>query len=286
MRLRSARQGAGGANRAAKSATRNPAYKLLARGGYVVRGFLYAYMGYVALLVALTGGARRADQQGSLVAVAGFPLGRVLLIACIAFLGAYALWGFIRAVYDPLDEGNDAKGIAARLAFAFSGCAYVALTLFAIGLLTHGSGGNRPDEVQQWAGRVLAAPAGIILAEVAGLIAIAAGLGQFYEAYQATFQKDLKLGTMSRVEKQATRTLGQFGFFSRGFVFLLIGWFILLAGLQHNARQARGFSGTFTFLLTQPYGRPILGLLAIGFVALGLDSLALARYIRLPGDRR
>jgi len=112
----------------------------------------------VALLVALTGGARRADQQGSLVAVAGFPLGRVLLIGCIAFLGAYALWGFIRAVYDPLDEGNDAKGIAARLAFAFSGCAYVALTLFAIGLLTHGSGGNHPDQVQQWAGRVLAAP--------------------------------------------------------------------------------------------------------------------------------
>jgi hypothetical protein len=115
--------------------------------------------------------------------------------------------------------------------------------------------------------------------------AIGAGLGQFYEAYQATFQKDLKLGTMSRVEKQATRALGQFGFFSRGLVFLLIGWFILLAGLQHNAQQARGFSGTFTFLLTQPYGRPILALLAIGFVALGLDSLALARYIRLPGDR-
>ena len=286
MGLRSARRQTGSANRIAKRATRHPAYKSLARAGYLVRGFLYGFMGFVALRIAISGVAQNADQQTSLLAIAGFPLGRLLLIAAIAFLAAYALWGFIRAIYDPLDRGDDATGIATRVAFAFSGFAYLGLTLFAIGLLTHGGSGQHPDEIQQAAGRVLTAPAGIVIAEVAGLIAIAAGIGQFVEAYRATFQKDMKRGLMSRDEKRVTKALGQFGFVSRGLVFILMGWFILLAALQHNARQAHGFSGIFAYLLTQAYGRPLLGFLGLGFIALGLHSLALARYIRLPGDRR
>lgn len=284
--MKPVRQQARAASRTAKRASRNPAYKWLARAGYVLRAFLYGFMGFLALRIAFTGVAQNADQQTSLLAVAGIPLGRLVLVAGIVFLAAYALWGFIRAIYDPLDRGDDATGIATRVAFAFSGVAYLGLTLFAIGLLTHGGSSQHPDEVQQFASRLLTAPAGIVVAEVAGLIAIAAGLGQLVEAYRATFQHDLKRGQMSRNEKRVTQVLGQFGFVSRGLVFILMGWFILLAALQHNAHQARGFSRVFAYLLTQAYGRPLLAILALGFIALGLHSLALARYIRLPGDRR
>jgi hypothetical protein len=273
------------ADRGAKKASAHPAYKYLARGGFVVRAFLYGYMGVVALRVAATGGARQADQQASLIAVAGFPLGRVLLLAGIAFIAAYALWGFIRAIYDPLHRGDDAKGIATRLGFAWSGFAYTALTFFAIGLFTHGAGGSHPDDIQQAAARLLSAPGGVLLTEAAGLVGIAAGLSQFYDAYHATFKKDLKRGEMSLAEKRAADAVGRLGFISRGVVFALMGWFIFLAARQHDAHQAKGFSGTFAYLLTQPFGRLLLGLIAVGFIALGLHSLALARYIRLPGDR-
>lgn len=273
------------ASRLARRGARQPASRSLARAGYVLRAFLYAYMGYVALRIAISGAVRSADQQASLVAIAGFPLGRFLLVGAVVLLFAYALWGFMRAIYDPLDRGDDVKGIATRVAFAFSGLAYVALAFFAIGLLSHGASGNHPDEVTQLAGRVLGAPAGIVIAVLAGLVAIAAGLGQFVEAYRATFQRDLKRRQMSRREKQVTRVLGQFGFVSRGLVFVLMGWFIVLAAIEHNAHEARGFSGVFAYLLVQSYGRPLLGVLGLGFIALGLHSLALARYIRLPGER-
>jgi len=242
-------------------------------------------MGYVALRITITGAVRSADPQASLVAIAGFPLGRILLIAAVVLLFAYALWGFVRAVYDPLDRGGDAKGIATRVAFAFSGFAYVALAFFAIGLLSHGASGKHPDEITQVAGRVLSAPAGILVVALAGLVAIVAGLGQFVEAYRATFQRDLKRRQMSHREKQLAQDLGQLGFVSRGLVFLLMGWFIVLAAIEHNAHEARGFSGVFAYLLVQAYGRPLLAILALGFIALGLHSLALARYIRLPGER-
>ena|GEM_PF-999392 len=273
------------ANRLAKRGARQPVSRSLARAGYVLRAFLYVYMGYVALRITITGAVRSADPQASLVAIAGFPLGRILLIAAVVLLFAYALWGFVRAVYDPLDRGGDAKGIATRVAFAFSGFAYVALAFFAIGLLSHGASGKHPDEITQVAGRVLSAPAGILVVALAGLVAIVAGLGQFVEAYRATFQRDLKRRQMSHREKQLAQVLGQLGFVSRGLVFLLMGWFIVLAAIEHNAHEARGFSGVFAYLLVQAYGRPLLAILALGFIALGLHSLALARYIRLPGER-
>jgi hypothetical protein len=285
MSQRSVKRKVGAAGRQAKKVTRHPAYKYLARGGFVVRGFLYGYMGVVALRAAVTGGARQADQQDTLVAVAGFPLGRVLLLAVIAFLAAYALWGFIRAIYDPLRRGDDAKGIAIRLGFAWSGLVYTALTFFAIGLFTHGASGHHADDTQQAAARLLSAPAGVLLTEAAGLIAIAAGLSQVYDAYKATFRSDLKRGEMSRGEKQATDAVGRLGLFSRAAVFSLMGWFIFLAAFQHDAHKAKGVSGTFAYLLTQPFGRILLALVALGFIALGAHSLAMARYIRLPGDR-
>lgn len=283
--VRGAKQRSGEANRLARKGARQPAYRTLARAAYVLRGFLYAYMGYVALRITFTGAVKSADQQASLVAIAGFPLGHILLIAVVVLLFAYALWGFVRAVYDPLDRGDDARGIATRAAFAFSGLAYIALAFFALGLLSHGAPANRPDQVTELAGRILSAPAGMVIAILAGLVAIAAGLGQFVEAYRATFQRDLKRRQMSRQEKQVTQVLGQFGFVTRGIVFVLMGWFIVLAAFEHNAREARGFSGVFAYLLVQSYGRPLLGILALGFIALGLHSLVLARYIRLPGER-
>jgi hypothetical protein len=38
------------------------------------------------------------------------------------------------------------------------------------------------------------------------------------------------------------------------------------------------------FLLNEPFGRLLLGVVALGFVALGLHSFACSRWIRLMGS--
>lgn len=269
------------ANQGVKKAAGNPFYRLAARLGFVVRGVLYGYMGYAALQIALTRAGRDADQAASLVAVTRFPLGRYLLLTGIVGLGAYSLWGFIRAIYDPLNRGDDAKGIVTRLGFAWSGLSYAVLLLFAIGLLTHG-GGNGGDAIQKLAQRLLSAPGGRYLTFAAGLIAIAAGAGQFFEAYKATFRRDMKRGEMSAAQEAAADAMGRLGMVARGIVFALMGWFLVLAAQHHDANRAKGFSGTFAALVANPVGRPLLGLVALGFIALGLHSVAMARWARLP----
>jgi sugar phosphate permease len=88
---------------------------------------------------------------------------------------------------------------------------------------------------------------------------------------------------MTQSERKYAIGLGRFGMFARGVTFLVIGWVLVQAGVHNDAGQAQGFGGAFLFLLGQPFGRLLLGVVALGFVALGLHSFACARWVRLMG---
>jgi len=267
-----------------KQAAANPALELLERLGYVVRGALYAVMGFLALKIALaTPGGKATDLSGSLVWLIGNPLGKVVLVVTIIGLVAYAIWGFVRAIYDPLHRGRDAKGIMARLGFVTSAVSYLAISLFALHILA-GQGAASHDSTQKTVSALLTNPIGGAITVVLGVVAMGIGIGQFIEAYRATFAQDLKSAEMSQSERNIAIALGRFGMAARGVTFLVIGWFLIQAGLHHAPSQAQGFGGAFLFLLAQPYGRWLLGIVALGFIALGLHSFACARWIRLLGS--
>jgi hypothetical protein len=267
-----------------KHAAANPALELLERLGYVVRGALYAVMGFLALKIALaTPGGKATDLSGSLVWLIGNPLGKVVLVVTIVGLVAYAIWGFVRAIYDPLHRGRDAKGIMARLGFVTSAVSYLAIALFALHILA-GQGAASPDTTQKTVSTLLTNPLGGAITVVLGVVAMGIGIGQFIEAYRATFAGDLKTSNMSESERDIAVALGRFGMAARGVTFLVIGWFLIQAGLNHAPSKATGFGGAFLFLLAQPYGRWLLGIVALGFVALGLHSFACARWVKLMGS--
>lgn len=272
-------------NNAVKQAAASPLLELLERLGYLVRGALYAVMGLLALGIALrvTGG-QTTDLSGSLVFLVSNPFGKLTLVVVAVGLAAYSLWGFTRAIYDPLHRGSGASGYAARLGFVSSALSYAAIVILALQLLA-GSGAPSGDSTQKTIASVLTHPAGGGLTILIGLIAIAIGLGQFLEAYQANFAKDLKGAEMSQSERTWAIRFGRFGMFARGVTFLVIGWFVVQAGIHHDPAQAQGFGGAFVFLLAQPFGRIVLGIVALGFVSLGLHSFACARWIRLMGSR-
>ena len=273
----------GGSN-AVKQAAANPLLELLERLGYVVRGALYAVMGLLALGIALGAGRGQAtDLTGSLVFLISNPFGKLVLIIAIVGLSAYSLWGFTRAIYDPLHRGKDARGYAARLGFVSSAVSYAAIVIFALQILLHSSG-SAGDSTQKTIASILTHPGGGPLTVVIGLVTIGVAFGQFWEAYRATFKADFKGAEMSASEREMAIGLGRFGMFARGVIILVIGWFLLQAGLHHDAGQVQGFGGAFLFLLGQPLGRVVLGIVALGFVALGVHSFACARWIRLMGS--
>jgi uncharacterized membrane protein len=220
------------------------------------------------------------------VVLARAPFGRLVLLAAVLGLGAYSIWGFVRAIFDPLHRGSDAEGIAQRLGFLWSGFAYAAITIFALNLLAGSGKVAVGDSVQTAVRSILAYPAGHLLAVGVGAIAIGAGIGQFVEAREASFRQDLKREEMTATERELADFLGRFGMFSRGVTFTLVGLFVVQAALRRDPNGAHGFSGAFVFILSQPYGHLFLGVVALGFVALGLHSFAMARWARLLGSRQ
>ncbi|MEP7104581.1 MAG: DUF1206 domain-containing protein [Chloroflexota bacterium] len=273
------------AEHAVKRGAANPQLEFLERVGYVARGVLYIAMGLLALGIALgSGGGKATDLSGSLVFLIGNPFGKVVLIALIIGLGAYSVWGFVRAIFDPLRRGRDASGVMARMGFVSSAVSYAAIALFALQILVGASSATTADSTQKSVASLLAHPFGGWITIVIGVVALGIGIGQFVEAYRATFARDLKAGEMSASERNIAVGLGRFGMLARGVTFVVIGWFLIQAGLHNDAGQAQGFGGAFLFLLAQPYGHVLLGVVALGFVALGLHSFACARWVRLLGS--
>lgn len=269
-----------------RRAAANPWLERAERLGYVVRGLLYGLMGLLALEVALGVGGRAVDQRGGLLFLTQDGTGKVILAACVVGLAAYSIWGFVRAIFDPWRRGTSPPGLVQRLAYAWSGVAYAVLVLFGLQLLVGSTNVDaRQDSVQALVAGLLRRPAGGWLTVGAGALAIAGGLAQIVEAWRAGFRRDLKRQQMTRAERQASDLLGRFGFLGRGFTFLVVGWFLVQAGLHRDPGEAHGYGGAFIVMLSQPFGRELLGLTALCFIALGLHSFAYARWARTMNAR-
>jgi len=275
------------ARREARHAAANPLLDRAERLGYVVRGLLYGVMGFLALQVALGTGGQAVDQRGGLVFLTGNPFGKAVLVVCVVGLAAYSVWGVVRAVFDPWNRGSDAGGLVQRAAYVWSALSYAVLVLFGLQLLV---GSNRTgahqDPVQGWASALLSQPAGDWLTVAVGAAAIAGGLAQFVEAYRAGFRRDLQRMRMTDAERSAADLVGRLGYLGRGVAFAVLGWLLVQAGLHRDPAQAHGYGGAFLFLLGQPFGRLLLAGVALCFVALGLHSLAYARWARTMANRR
>jgi hypothetical protein len=278
------RANANSVKHSAKGAAANPGLELLERLGYIVRGVLYVLMGVLALRIALA----KPDGQavgltGSVVVLVSNQFGRLLLFVIVIGLAAYSFWGLVRALFDPLHRGSDPSGYLERLGFVSSAVSYATVVVFALKILA-GTGSSTTDATRKSISSILEHPEGGWVTVVIGLIALGIGLGQFVESYRAVFKRDLKGAEMNDMVRKIVIALGRFGMFARGVIFVIVGWFILQAGLHHDPNKVQGFDGAFLYLLTKPFGHVALGVVTLGIVALGLHSLACARWVRLLGS--
>lgn len=276
------KSGARAGKRGAKRTAGNPVVVFGFRAGYVMRGLLYAAMGLGALSLAAGRSSHGSDQKGALALVTGRREAVAILVLVAVALAAYSAWGFVRAILDPLRRGDDAGGIVERLGFAWSGLSYAALLIVVIQILIGGRPDLHSDSVQSLVAVALRTPLGRAGTATAGLIGIAAGVGQFVEAYRAGFKRDLKRGEMEAEVFETAVFLGRFGMASRGVIFLTTGWCVLAAAYTDNGHLARGFGAAFDQLLSGPWGHVLVAVLGIGFIALALHSAASARWLRIP----
>ena len=82
----------------------------------------------------------------------------------------------------------------------------------------------------------------------------------------------MQLRRITREARQRLVPLARFGFAAQGIVYILIGSLAALAAL-HRGGKTTGFRGALVEILSQPYGRIMLGVIAVGFMGYTLWRL-------------
>jgi hypothetical protein len=269
----------------ARHAATNPWFERLERLGYVVRGLIYVIIGVLALQLALGAGGATATPTSAIALIGRQPQGKLLLVVIAAGLAGYSLWGFVRAILDPLGRGTDAKGLLDRAGFLLSGVSYGILLLATVQTLLNKPSSSAAGGTAGVPASLMSGPMGKWLIIAFGLFWIAAGAGQVMTAYVAHFTRDLKTSTMSAQEIKTATWLGRIGFAARGIVFALIGVIILQTAFAVGAKQASGFDGALAALAHAPYGEVLLGAVAVGLILFGAYSALCAKWNKIGAQR-
>jgi hypothetical protein len=189
----------------------------------------------------------------------------------------------IQALFDP--DHSDSKSpqrIVQRIGYAVSAAAYSLLAWEAIRLVMGFAAGNsNQDSTEHWAGRLMAHPFGPWLVGLVGVTIIGVGLYQIYHGLAAKFRKELKLHEMSEIERIWAVRSGRFGYSARGFVYSVIGGFLVWAAIQLDPSEAVGMEEAFDKVAQQPFGAWLLALVAVGFMAYAVFAFVQARYRKI-----
>jgi len=256
----------------------NTALEWLMRAGYGARGVVYLIVGGLAFFAALNGGEAEGT-SGALNFLIRQPFGTVLLAITAAGLFAYTLWRLVDGIMDLENEGDDAEGYANRAGQIMSGLTHAALGVSAILILMKGARASGDDSsAENWSASLMQHPAGQLVVIAAGITTLCVAIYLFHKAWNAAHRKDIIRREMAERLEPAVR----FGLAAHGFVLLIVGGLILLAGISANPEHAAGLGEALRILETQAYGRVLLALAGAGLVGFAVYCFVMARYRIVP----
>jgi len=254
-----------------------PWIEWFARVGYAAKALLYTVVGVLALQSALGNGGETTGSRGALTTLVRQDFGTLILVVIAAGLFGYAAWRIIEAILDPEHRGTSAKGLALRTSFAVRGIVHAALGLQAVRLAT-GTARGRGHAVEAWTARLLDAPFGRWLVVGVGLAVGGYGIYQLYRAWVAKLSRQLDLASLSREAGSWLLHVCRCGIAARGVVFGICGWYLVRAGVAHDATAAADTGEALGVIAHQRFGDVLLAIVAVGLIAYGAYEIVQARY--------
>lgn len=245
-----------------------------ARAGFVVSGLMHLLIGWIALQIAFGGNGKQADQSGALSELASSSGGRALLWFGVAGFLGLAVWQLVDALLDRPGQSNEEKLSKAKS--LAKGLVYAALAVTTFQYARGGGGTSSSRQSQDFTASLLQAPGGRVLVVVLGLVVIAVGGYHVTKGATKRFRTDLSGNPGTVVER-----LAMAGYIAKGVALGVVGLLFVVAGLQKDAAKASGLDGALKTLRGQPFGTPLLCVVALGIIAYGLYSFARAKYARL-----
>ncbi len=255
----------------------------LARVGLLAYGLVHLVLAWLALQLAWGSTSESADQSGALSTLAESPVGKPLLWIVALGLIALAVWQALEVVRwrSGWTASGEARSTAVKKsvkavvkAIVYAAFAVLALR-FAIG---GGSSESSGSKQQQAAAGVFGWPAGRWLVGAAGLVVIGVGLYHVYKGVTKSFLKEIDLAQAPRPATRVVTRLGQIGYPGKGIALGAVGGLLVWAAITFDPAKASGLDGAMNIILSAPFGKFLLTLVAIGIAAFGAYLFVRARY--------
>ncbi len=253
------------------------------RAGWIARGVSYFGAGMLAFGLAAGFVPLQGDttQKGALTLIGDLPLGQGLLLVLAVGLLMFSSWelstiaqGERSTPLDLIDHIGKAIGI----------CFYASLAWSAVRAAA-GSVGESGTLVERLSRVVLSYPLGRIVMIGAGAVVALIALRRLARVWTRDFDDSLVVDEMGEDHRRLVLSLGQAGEIGRSLSFLLVGFFLAVAGFQDQSSEARGLDRALRSVAGDGYGRLAIGVVALGFLAYGLFCAVSSPARRLPDDR-
>jgi hypothetical protein len=269
-----------------KSRKKRIALKTMTLVGCFSTGIIYGSIGVIAILSFLKLKKGGADENSFMVLLDEFLAGRILNWLIIVGAICFILWRFYEALMDPYHVGNDAKGIMLRTGAAFSSGAdaFIAFSAFQA-LFDQRNSPQSGVPVQQrniiaglleqeW-GQSLVIAIGIIVLITAAVLA-------FY-GLSSRFTETIRSGDFSKGWKYTVHAIAYAGYFSRGIILGIVGFFFIKAAIENNSNYVVNTDKAFDFI-GDHVGHLYFILVAAGTICYGLYMFVLGIKYDIDAD--
>ena len=261
---------------AATAAQNSRVLETLARIGFVVLGIVHIVIGAIAISVA-QGAGGEADQGGAMQQVAGWPFGLFLLWVIAIGLLALGLWQIAEAFL--VHEADDRKKWGYRVKYVGTAIAYIAIAVTAL-VYALGGRSDSDQSSQTLSAQLLAAPGGVVLLVLIGLVILGVGIAFVYRGATRAFEKRLLLPGSGPARKGII-TFGTVGYIAKGIAVAIVGVLFVVAAVTADPEAAGGLDDALKSLAELPFGVVILWLVGAGLIVYGIFCFARARYAKM-----
>ena len=260
--------------RVAQRLRRSRSARLVARGGLLARGVLYLLLAYLAAAIAAGwgGGDTEANANGALTTVASQPAGWWALAGAAVGFAGFALIRLAGAYAD------QTVGRLRRLTTAGQALFYLAMSAATVAFLVGDGATGSSQQSDSTAMTLVASTGGRILMAAAGVAVVCVCLWQLRLAAQGGFTDSLRTSAMGERTRTAAHAVGRIGIVARAAAVVPVGGLLVLAAVQARAGASRDLDQLVDGLAHHPVGRPLVWVMAAGFVVFALYSLVEVRY--------